>query len=299
MSAENTSKPRPYWHVDAKWITGLLLTFVVSVTVLIYGLVQITAEEPAVNTLTYALALMYSRNGLDDETEVAVMRQMIQASPDKTIQPLPNLDITISEQDIEGLTPREVRLFFFRKWAEPIYQDGIKGLAALSTTPGAESEIIQGGAIFNVLTRKTHESLRQALVIAAAITLTLLIPLIYFSYRFGRIGSPGCVAFVASLPGALLFTFIALAVKPANDLPAEDAGITGMTGYLLSNLLPPLAQIVSRSYLIVLALGGGLLLLAVLGSVGWKARRKEKPARGKELSAPRQDEPPISDHSDS
>ena len=77
MMTELLPRPRPYWHVDAKWICGLML--------LVFNLVVLTAEKSAVELLTLGLALMYSQNGLDDEAEVAEMRRRIEASPDKMI----------------------------------------------------------------------------------------------------------------------------------------------------------------------------------------------------------------------
>ncbi len=74
MSGQRASKQRPYWHVDAKWIAGLLLFFVLSAGLLVFNLVQITAEGPAVEMVSTAMALAFSQKGLDDETEIAEFR---------------------------------------------------------------------------------------------------------------------------------------------------------------------------------------------------------------------------------
>lgn len=50
--------------------------------------------------------------------------------------------------------------------------------------------------------------------------------------------------------------------------------MTALAGYVASNVLPPVAQIIARNYLISLALGFGLMLLAVLGSFVWRLTRK-------------------------
>ena len=50
--------------------------------------------------------------------------------------------------------------------------------------------------------------------------------------------------------------------------------MTAMAGYVASNVLPPLAQIIARNYVITLTLGLGLMLLAVLGSLIWRLARK-------------------------
>src|SRR5688572_13330556 len=104
MDLEHPLKPRPYWHVDAKWITGLLLAFVLGLTLLVYTLVQITAEDPAVDTLSMTMALLFSPQGLDDETEIAQFRQQLSANSEASLQPILGLQITIQATDIANLS---------------------------------------------------------------------------------------------------------------------------------------------------------------------------------------------------
>ena len=47
-----------------------------------------------------------------------------------------------------------------------------------------------------------------------------------------------------------------------------------MAGYLASNLLPPLAGIFGRNYLIALGSGLGLMLPALLSSLIWRLARR-------------------------
>src|SRR3990172_3082118 len=133
MASESSPRPRPYWHVDVKWIAGLLLTFVLGLTLVAFSLVQVTAEKAAVDTLSMAMAVILSGKGLDDETEIAEMRLRLAASPNGEIQPLPGLTLTIREENIAGMTGRQARLFFSRKITEPIYRQGGEGLAELAS----------------------------------------------------------------------------------------------------------------------------------------------------------------------
>jgi hypothetical protein len=52
--------------------------------------------------------------------------------------------------------------------------------------------------------------------------------------------------------------------------------MTGMLGYLVSNVLPSLAKSIAQGYLIFLALGFGLMLLAGLSSIIWSLVRRNK-----------------------
>ena len=273
------NKPRPYWHVDAKWITGLLLVVVLNAALLIFSLVQVTAKGPAVNTLSTMLAVMLSPAGLDDATDITILRQRLQASPNKSLQVIPWLRITIQEKDLAGLSPREARLFLMRLLAEPIYDGGSQGLAALVDDPEIRANILAGGAPLDVFTLKTHETLQRVALIPALIFLALLVPLILFSYRFGRIGSPGCVLFAACLPGALVSGFLST-IKPPGAVvaPAPDAGAQAVVSYMASLIIPSLAEIAAHTYWIVLALGFGLMLLALGSNLLWWLVRGRKTA---------------------
>jgi hypothetical protein len=272
MSSENTPKTRPYWHVDAKWLAGLVLAVLLNVTLVLSGLAQFTDQEPAVEVLTKSTALMFSPNGLDDETDIEIMRLVLALSPDGAIQPIPGMDISVRAEDIEGLTSRQIRLNFFQQWAEVIYQGGVQGLADLADDAALKEQILEGGAAFNLLTLETHRGVKLVYNFAIVACFFMLIPLVIFSYRFGRLGSPGCVLFFASLPGALIFSLVGLAVRPA-AAPVEAGGLTGLLSYWVREVLPSLARTIDQSYLIFLALGVGLMLLAGVLAIVWRLIR--------------------------
>ncbi|MBI2940401.1 MAG: hypothetical protein HYY04_08180 [Chloroflexi bacterium] len=302
MSADHTAHTRPYWHLDAKWIAGLLLAFVLGLTLLVYNLVQITAEKPAVDALSTAMALAFSRNGLDDETEIAEVRQRLRASPGGTFQPIPGLRVVVQERDIADLSPREARLYFFRQLAEPLYRGGPEELAALADDPAMRQQMAQGVGPLGLLTRQTHETLQGVLRFLGIASVVLAALLVLFSYRFGRLASPGCVLFVASLPGAALFTFLARGLGSSGAATApptgQDAGMTGMIGYLAAGVLPPLLRIMSRNYLVAMALGLGLVAIAFLVQFVWwlthRGRGKGRPSPWGEKGQRGRGEAPVS-----
>lgn len=274
-SNERLRNARPYWHIDAKWVAGLLLVVVLSVTLLVFNLVQITAERPATEIIATVMATLFSRHGLDDESEIAQMRSALRASPDGTLQPIPGLPIVIREKDIAGLSPRQIRLYAFRQLATPLYRGGAAGLAAQISDPEARQSLAGGIGFLELFTLKTHRVLRRVFLVLVGVCLLLLVPLIFFSYRFGRLGSPGVVLFAASLPGAAFSVLLWMAVRnqEVSAVPGEEEGLTGMLSAMLANVLPHIAPIMARNYLIALALGFGLMLLAVLGSVLWRLTR--------------------------
>ena len=99
------------------------------------------------------------------------------------------------------------------------------------------------------------------------IALGLLLTLVFFSYSFGRVGSPGRVLFVVSTPGVLVSTIVRwrLADFALLSAPVGQAGLVGRLSALVSEVLPPLARITYRNYPMCLLLGLGLMVVAVVG----------------------------------
>src|SRR5574341_801571 len=168
------STSRPYWHVDAKWVTAILLLFLLSSTFLTFILAQVTEEEQGIEILTVMLASSFSPAGLDQEVDIQIMHEKIAESPDGSWQPLPGLNISVREEDIVGLSPRELRLWFFRHLAEPIYYEGEDGLAKLATNP-AMAENMQGGlGPLGFINAEAHARLNRTLTIFGLASVALL-----------------------------------------------------------------------------------------------------------------------------
>jgi len=83
MGTNKSLNPRPYWHVDAKWLTGILLLFLLNITFLIFILMQVTAPERGIALLTVTLARSYSAEsgGMDVSGDIEIIRQKIAESP--------------------------------------------------------------------------------------------------------------------------------------------------------------------------------------------------------------------------
>ena len=275
MSTPINSPRRPYWHVDAKWITGLLLFFTLSITFLAFNLWQVTAADPGINALTLLLASAFSPEGLDSEADIAFMQEQLQASSTGEIQPIPGLRITIRAEDVAGMSPREVRLFFFRQWAEPLYYQGAAGLAELADDPEMRQSIEEGIGPLTLLSAESHQQLLPVWVGLALLDLLLIGLLIIFSNRFGRLSSPGCVLFLTALPAAALLALMRQSLL--NQLAAAPPTGESLSARLLSlavTALPDVLDLVLRNYLIVVAVGLGLVLLGLLGALFWPQKRQ-------------------------
>lgn len=282
MDTSGIAKARPYWHVDAKWITSILLLFLLNTTFLLFLLVQVTAPQRGIDLLTLALASSFSREGLDQEQDIEIMRERIAESPTGAWQPIPSLNVVVREEDIAGLTPREIRLWFFRHLAEPLYYEGSQGLASLSTDPEMRNNTTEAEIGFaGFISAETHTKLQRTFYILLFISLVLLALLVIFSYGFGRLGSPGCVIFLAALPGLIVFSMLRGWLEHSATNLADPTELTAVTLYtqtiarLALDALPEIVQMAIRTYLILILLGLILLLLALIIPL-FLRRRKNK-----------------------
>jgi hypothetical protein len=292
MNTSGFSKPRPYWHVDAKWITGILLLFLLNGTFLLFILVQTTAPERGIDLLTVLIASSFSREGLDQEADLEIMHQKIAESPNGAWQPIPSLKIVVREEDIAGLTPREMRLWFFRQLAEPIYYDGQQGLAGLASDPEMAKNMEGGIGPFGFISAETHGKLQKIFFVFGFISLTLLGLLVFFSYRFGRLGSPGCVLFLAALPGLIVFSMLRGWLEGGAENLAQPTEITALTLYaqpiarLATEALPEIVQMGIQAYLILILLGLTLILLTLIGPLFLRKRKNKGLSEQLESIAP-------------
>jgi hypothetical protein len=276
MNTNKSRKPRPYWHVDAKWITGILLIFLLNITFVVFILVQITAPEPGIALLTMTLASAYSfeSGGLDAPDDIEVMRQKIAESPNGEWQPIPGMRIVVREEDIAGKTPREVRLWFFQQWAEPLYYEGEHGLTNLITDPKMQKGVEGGVGPLGFISAATHRMLLRVLIAFGLVSFFFLGWLVFFSYRFGRLSSPGCVIFLAAIPGLILMAGVRGWLGQAQNPSAADE-LPALARYtqLAADVLPGIVQTALLIYVCLIVLGVGLMFIALVGTVFVRERK--------------------------
>lgn len=184
MIKSTSPKKRPYWHVDAKWLTGIILVVLLNITFISFLLVQITSPKNGINLLAGILASSFSfeGGGMDASGDIEVMREKIAESVDGKWRPIAGMEIFVQEEDIAGKTPREVRLWFFRQWAEPLYRDGAEGLKDLISDPEMEQGLDEGIGPLGFINAKTHGKLLVVFLVCGLTSLPFLLLLVYFSH---------------------------------------------------------------------------------------------------------------------
>ncbi len=266
MIPKSPLKMRPYWHVDLKWICGLLLLVSLVATLGLYNLSRLTERERAIELSATLIALAFSPGGLDGEEGVAEYRAKATTQPNEQIE-VPNLPgITISKQDVLTLSPRALRLKIFSQISAPIYDKGVEGAVKERTTdPAQQGQFEKNAFALQLFTAQTHQLFNRYFRVALGVSLVLLAGLVYFSRRWGRLVSPGLVLLWVSWPGALIGLFI-LYPPPNSD--------GGPLGFLPAEIATPLGRPLQQSYGLASLAGASLLVIAALGKLLTRLRAR-------------------------
>lgn len=273
-------------HPGLAWFFGILFAISFAVLLLTASLYVLTDEEVAVDTISYALATMYSRSGLDDTKEIQEVKSLI--AKNGSFQPIPNLNIKMTLDEIEGLSPRDTRLAFFEKIAEPLYNGD---LASLATNEGVKNQIQkQSQPIIKVASAQNHENYKKQLFRVGVVTLLFLAAYVFFSKQFGKIGNPGFVMVLDSALGtAVLWAILNTKQERTTALPiqGEEGNYFQMVGPLIHELAPKFAAPLYKIYSTALFVGLSFIAVAVLGKIIYGIIKKNRGVRSESTALPK------------
>jgi hypothetical protein len=277
MTETKQGSLRPYWHIDAKWICGLLLIAALGFTTLVFSLLRITEEGPAVDTLTRVMAANY-RPGLLEQGGQAdrVLRQM-ESLVQTVIASLFGATPSRSESDATAEQPGP-SAEALRPVAEAYYAGGSRGArrvaAASEPIPQIVKLVPEDQGLWSFYTLRMHEILQRVTLAGGAASLLLVVALISFSYRFGRLGSPGVVLTVVGLPGYLSLALIARTLRGVNAVPrlarTPLVWILDQVDSRLLQIVLPSIEMMGEVYRLVTVAGLGLVAIALIGSFTWR-----------------------------
>ncbi len=273
MAKTDEPKTRPSWQTDAKWVVGIVAFLVVAATALVGSLVKLTERETAMTLASTVMATMFSPSGLDDPRDVDLVRAELETDPDQTLEPLPG--VTITAADVEGKSPREIRLLLFRRLAEPIYDHGT--FADSTNEPAAnvdEQGLITPTAdqvgLLVLLSNESHQLILKVQTIALIVSALLLLLLIALSTGFGRLVSPGWVLLLVSGLPMIILTLASLYLERSSPAPPTgEPSIATVAASAAADLAPTVLAAVRSIYAPLLWTGLGLILVATLGGLAY------------------------------
>lgn len=261
---------RPYWHVDAKWIFGILLSVSLTCCLLLSTVSVLTEKNQAPQIVASVIGANFIRDG-------AIDIKSAEKAIDKAggaLHPIPFMpSVVITKADLK-LTPEEISLKVFLPVTEIIYDKGVNGAAdQFAKTKAQREQFIQQAAFLQPFTASTHQALQLPLIISYFLTVLFTTAVVYFSAGWGRLSNLGFILFTVSAPGTL-FSFALL--NPPHD---------GKGGFesLPTVLTHAAGSALSYYYLFVTVAGALLMLAALIGKIATVVmqRRNQKNDKNK------------------
>lgn len=262
MSEPKTeTKSRPYWHVDLKWVCGILTVLLLSASLSLFFLTRLTSEKVAIPLATEVVAALFSRgeDGIDDDEDIEKLRQQLSERSDSeeiTI-PLGGFEAKITKNELDTLSSREIRLRIFRQIVEPYYYQGADDVAdSFANSPEQQRQIEQNAGLLALFNADTHRSLNIAFWLSLVLVSIPVIGLVRFSYRWGKLVSPAMVALIVSLLPSMVLTLFWVAINST----APEGGVLLMQ----SDAAKEFVKAVAPVYWSLTALGTVLLIGAMI-----------------------------------
>ncbi len=281
------------WRIDAKWLFGLICLATIIVAGALYSASKLTERDAATSIFSSILISLAK----DDEgaAEFEEFQALAVANPDDDFT-IEGVTLPIKGRELIGLSYDEAVELVAGRLAEILYTDGPESVepylapssdADSEEAPAGEGEEVSLGPL-GLLTQDSHDRVGRIFRYSLIPILVLAVLLVFFSRRFGRLGSLGVVLAVGATPLALLW----FTVKQATQ-NADPDGIEGA----LAKALVPTAGDMSSAFLWLLALGVALVLAAVAGHIGFALwhRFRPTPTPGDEETPP-PDEPEQPDY---
>lgn len=260
---------RPYWYVDLKWLLSLLALAAIAATLLLVTFARITAREPAVKILSYSLAGLTTTDDIDSDAGFEEIKQRVAANGQETVN-FGGAPVVITAEDVATLSPRQLRLKIFGGFAEKFYDQGPAGLATDTGATAEEAEKLKTDSSFIApLTREGHRQITTYAAIAVAVSLALIGLVVLFSYRLGRLVSPGLLLLLTGFPGLLFFAIASSqSDEPIGAARTDTASSTLEAAGTAASFIGPLVMpYFASTYLPVLGLGLLLLLTALVSKL--------------------------------
>lgn len=250
---------RAGWRIDLKWVSGIIFTLALFLTLIFYNLSQLSAEKQAKEIFSPVIkGMIKEMMAKSVGGNYSQLQTLAQTYPDQEVK-IPGLpwELTIKASDITGRSEAEFQDYLSGVIFETAYQTGLSN--ELLKTQGEEENLGFFASLIGLFSRPTHFLFRTIFIISLAISLVFLLPFVLFSYRFGKLTNPGLSLFVVGFPEYLLFSV----------LKFTSRGFFGpqASGIELTTPLTKMLEIAQGNYFKVLILGIVIIFLGGLGGL--------------------------------
>lgn len=260
------------------------------VTLPVAALTLLSERSTATNIVTYSLVGLTSPEGIDSARGLEDLQTQVAQQGAKTLS-VGGAKVTFTAQDVQTLTPRELRLKAFGGFANKFYDLGPYALAKeTGATEDAAKKFQNEATSISVFTAKWHTNAKRILVWMVLADLFLLAIAVLFSYRFGRLATPGVILVTVGAPALPLLAWAHQHPQPMGTARANVAASTLDAAETFANYIAPLAvPSVARVYQVVFVAGSILLAAAFCSALTYHFLRRHRRIKNRQADRPGED----------
>ncbi len=178
----------------------------------------------------------------------------------------------LSAEQLAGRTPEEANELVLTALAARAFEGGVASLEAVLTEAQQAERVRSVGDLIGGLSKRAHGRYLRYTWLFGIAALVFVASVAGFSSGWGRLVNVGLAMALSAAGGALLFTRLSSTLEGVSEaaLPvsirAEGifAYLQGLVTYVGVNMPRSSVDLLVRNHLVVLAVGGGLVLLSLL-----------------------------------
>lgn len=302
---EFTKKERPSWYTDLKWVSSLLFIIFFVSALLLYNFSQVVSKKNVVDQMTtniqtslqkelsdfFQLAnqilatnenyvkiiLSEAKNELDKlaQTSEQAANEAIQNG--EKIQPIKGIDFSIDKNQIDKYS-KQIETAIYKEIASSLQEIQDKGLTNATDREQWQKELTEKINFPKIYSKDLHRKYVLISALLFFVSFILFISAIFFSFKWGRVLTPGLLILLTSIPGFYIF-------NRAHDYLVHSAlkNLADSNNFLIQlfaqAVFDAFDQQISSIYLVykvLLALGIMLVAVAIIGKIYTYIKNKKK-----------------------
>ena len=299
-SYNDNHKKRPYWHVDAKWICGIIFLVLFITGILFFNISQIISKNNVIDTATGNIessikdevSKFFDSTGKPIIQNKEMILKVLSVANDEARE-IDNKAKESAENAGSSIASSYARIFqnpkdYAKKFAT-VLSYKLEGVLfnRISSTLDRTKDTIQSAdlkdtntkdkimsqiTIPKVYSEKQYQRYRNDAIMFLIIALSLLIAAIYFSSGFGRLSTPGFLILMASMPGFFILMSFDKYLKTSslNEYTSSNSKIVSILSTSILDAFKSQADSLFGVYKYLFIAALVLLIVGILGQIIFK-----------------------------
>lgn len=252
-------RTRPLWFIDAKWVAGIICVLVLHAYLLLVALGGLAGPQVSVAIGT---AIFSELLGDAVQSNFDNIQRWAKVNPGRSLAAMGLPEVGLTGKDVSSLTAEQLTARIAEGLARALVQGqlDLNDLELLGPDAGAMMPLALLTGALGFIGTDASRILSRAALVPLPLLAIFAILLLVFSYRFGKLVSPGVATLCAALPGFVLGRVLSLGARALGDDPI---GTTARA----------VVASVGRPFNLAVSIGAGLVVLGIAGSLVFRPKQ--------------------------